>query len=250
VAQPAAYRIDTLVLQDPHVYPMLVLCLGDQTAALNVIVHNRLSGDTSPMDGYLDLSPVLYFNRPPEPGQSSGLDLVFAACTAPADGSMCDGSAAVRSTGSARERTGGSCVDAAQIVATTNAAYGRDDINRPSAPCFEGDEGTLLLDIAGNLITLHDGRIAGTLVADGIMTGLLSGFISQAEADRTLIKLPTLVTAVTLGSLLAGDPACCATDANMDGVIDHDDRDRGPDGETLGWYFYFDFTAVEVPYVD
>jgi cysteine-rich repeat protein len=249
-AQPTAFRIDSLVLQDPHVFPTLIVCLGDQTAALNAIVHNRLDGDTTPMDGFLDLSPVLVFDPlQTQPERTSTLDVVFASCTAPAETSTCDGSAGVRSAGTVRNRAGGSCVDGAQIVATTTAAYGRDDIDRPSAPCFMGGADALILDIGGSLIELHDGRVAGVLVQNGIMTGLLSGFISQTAADRTLIQLPPPIsTSVTLGSLLAGDPACCWTDVNMDGVVDHDDRDLGPDGVTRGWYFYFNFTAVEVPY--
>ncbi len=83
-----------------------------------------------------------------------------------------------------------------------------------------------------------------------MVDGLLSGFVSQDEADGILVQLPALGVPVTLGSLLAGDPSCCETDVNKDHVIDHDDRDVGPDGHTIGWWFYFNFTAVAVPYTE
>src|SRR5262249_21938091 len=123
------------------------------------------------------------------------------------------------------------------------------DINRPAAPCFVDTLDLIPADVNGTIVKLTDAHVAGVLIQEGIMTGLLSGFISQDDADNTLVSLPApLSTQVTLGSLLAGDEASCEPDHNKDGILDHDARDVGPDGHTTGWYFYFNFTAVQVPY--
>jgi hypothetical protein len=177
------------------------------------------------------------------------LDVVLAACTAPAETTVCNGANAKRSMTNARNRRDGSCVDVSRITSTTSAAYDRSDIDEPSAPCFGSDSGELLLDLNGTLIAMSGARLAGVFVDGGVATGLLLGFVSQSEADATKIVLPqALGITVTLGSLLAGDRTCCETDFDKNGIIDHDDRDVGPDGHTVGWWFYLNFTAVAVPY--
>jgi hypothetical protein len=254
LVQPAltAFRIDSLVLQDPHVFPDYLICLGDQTNALNRVLADRLNGDTSPTDGKLDTSPVLVFQAfQTQPGASMAVDVVFASCTAPAATTTCDGAGAPRDAATARNRAGGLCVDLSRLESTTNPAYDRSDIDRPAAPCFATEPTSLVLDAGGAQIPLTDARLAGVFSSAGITDGLLSGFVSQADADVIVVQLPDpLAISVPLGSLLAGDPSCCITDANKDGVIDHDDRDVGPDGRTVGWYFYFNFTAVLVSYVE
>jgi hypothetical protein len=51
-----------------------------------------------------------------------------------------------------------------------------------------------------------------------------------------------------LYDVLAGGimPGSCSVGATPIG----DDRDVGPDGTTQGWWFYVNFTAVKVPFVD
>ena len=70
-----------------------------------------------------------------------------------------------------------------------------------------------------------------------LVNGLLRGFLAETTAEATLLpaSLP-LVGGQPLSLLLPGGDSSCA---------DHDGRDTR--SGTLGWWFYLNFTAVEVP---
>jgi hypothetical protein len=120
-------------------------------------------------------------------------------------------------------------------IATASAAGG--------ASCFASDAETITIDISGILITLQDARIAARYSgspATGLVNGIVRGFISEADADATVLpdSLP-IVGGQPLSSLLPGGSGNCASG---------DDRDVGPDGSTVGWYFYLNFAATARPY--
>ncbi len=70
----------------------------------------------------------------------------------------------------------------------------------------------------------------------------MRGFLKQSDANALTIDLSAIGDGmVTMSSLLAGGNGSCMTD--------HSDKDTGPNGEP-GWYLYFNFTAVSVPYTD
>ena len=76
-----------------------------------------------------------------------------------------------------------------------------------------------------------------------LTNGLLMGFITEANADVTLLPAGTpLVGGDPLSSILPGGTGNCS------GI---DAREIGPDGAggtTLGWWLYLNFTAPQVPY--
>jgi hypothetical protein len=69
---------------------------------------------------------------------------------------------------------------------------------------------------------------------------LLVGFISQADADATILpdSLP-LVNGQRLSSLLAGGTGACPNYS-----------DKDVDNAVVGWWFYLNFTAPKVPWID
>jgi hypothetical protein len=109
----------------------------------------------------------------------------------------------------------------------------------PTTPCFTSPTGTLTLDLGGVPVTLRDvalsARFAGDPV-DALADGLLRGFISETDANNTILP-PTLplIGGQTLSSLLPGGSGSCAT---------HSDKDV-LDGVT-GWWFYLNFPASRV----
>ncbi|MFN2166498.1 MAG: hypothetical protein ACK2U9_09575, partial [Anaerolineae bacterium] len=78
--------------------------------------------------------------------------------------------------------------------------------------------------------------------ATGLVTGLLAGFMTESYANSTTVDLPVIGT-VTMGSLLPGGTGYSCT-----APMNYDDRDVALDGLTTGWWFYMDFTAVQVAY--
>jgi hypothetical protein len=88
-------------------------------------------------------------------------------------------------------------------------------------------------------VTLHDAQIAAKFNADPATTlsnGLVRGFLSEADADATIIPPSNpLIGSQPLSSLLPGGSGNCEP---------HSDKDV--DGDTVGWWFYFNFTAARV----
>jgi hypothetical protein len=102
---------------------------------------------------------------------------------------------------------------------------------------------TITIDLGGIPITLRDAQIAATYVgtpASNTTNGLLRGFISETEANATILpsSLP-LVGGQRLSSLLPGGMGNCST---------RDDRDTN--AGVRGWWFYLNFTAPLVPWLD
>ena len=121
---------------------------------------------------------------------------------------------------------------------------------RPTPPCASSVSvcpscapASLSFDLAGISVPLEAAQLSATYnaaPATGLTNGLLMGFLSEATADSILLPatLP-LVGGQPLSFVLPGGPGNCSLG---------DDRDTGPDGSTPGWWFYFNFTAVEVTY--
>lgn len=241
---PTAFRITSLDIRDPHVFLLVIIACLDSTDTLNGLINDTFVQDTV-VPGILDASYLLIF-RPLDPAGSGGtLDFAIGAeCTAPAASTTCDVNPAT--VLAPLDYTNNSGVGAppclAPLAGTTNGSY-TPPIATPNQPCFVTDPETLTLDLGGILFTLQDAQLAGSYQgspATGIIDGLGLGFVS--EADAALITIPAgipVVGGLPLTNLLPGGSGNCSSS---------DDRDLGPDGTTLGWWFYFNFTATEVPY--
>ena len=78
--------------------------------------------------------------------------------------------------------------------------------------------------------------------ATGMSNGVLRGFISETDANNVVLPADMpIIGGDPLSVLLPGGAGCCAG---------HDARDYGLDGTTLGWWFYFNFPAAKVTWVD
>ncbi len=177
-----------------------------------------------------------------EPLRQSGatdLELVFAACTAPAGPTTtCSAGGGTRLPAHANNQATGTCLG---VLAGTTAHVYSPAVGAVSGPCFVSDPRDLTISLAGVNITLKNGQVAGTYNANpatGMTDGLLRGFISEADADATIIPLPFLGD-TPLSRLLPGGWGNCSS---------YSDKDTGPDGKTVGWYFYLNFTAAKNPW--
>src|SRR5262249_17926142 len=111
----------------------------------------------------------------------------------------------------------------------------------PAAPCFASAPTTIKVSFLGTDITLVDARGAATYDGDELQSGLIRGFMSQADAEALQLTIPNYGTH-SIASFLYGGGSC-----HDDGSMG--DMDRGPEGE-LGWYIYLRFEAVKVPYYE
>jgi cysteine-rich repeat protein len=240
---PTAFRFSDLDLRDPHVYIDFLGCqdVTDTPLAgfsVNGELQTNIQTDDD-ADGQLDLSPVLVF-RPftQMTGASTALEVHFAECTAPMSSTTCGPGSDPPVDATATNQGAGTCLQ--PITGTTYGPY-TPDITNTSAPCFVSTNATVSLDLAGTTITLRDAQVAATYVGNPAMTmtnGLLRGFITEADADATVVAVP-LLGDMPLSRLLPGGTGSCST---------HDDRDTNMG--MSGWWFYLNFPAGRVPWTD
>jgi hypothetical protein len=169
------------------------------------------------------------------------MDFVVAECTAPMSSTTCtvsDPADVIASTFT--NMSTGSCLG---TLPNTVRPYS-PAVTQPQGPCFVSDAETISISIGDIPITLSNARIAARWSGsppNQLLNGLIRGFISETDADATILpdSLP-VVGGQTLSSILPGGTGNCAG---------HSDMDVGPDNEP-GWYFYLNFGAAAVPYTE
>ncbi len=233
-----AFRMSTLELRDPHVFQSVVGCedLTDMpSAALGFPSINQAISDDITMDGtdadmFLDLSFLLIFRGPAQPGASGRMDVGLGDCLT---STSCDPSATAppAQTTTYASMANGTCMAAYPGTTTTLDPPYMPSITNSTSPCWVSAPLTFTMDVAGNAVVLNDAQVAATWMgnpATSLVNGLVRGFLSEADAAATMIM------GFPLTNFLApGTGACNA----------HDDRDTGLDGTTMGWWFYMNFTA-------
>lgn len=241
--QAAAFRFGDLDLRDPHVFVNAFTCVDVTDTPLlgfsvNGELQRRVQTDTDG-DGQLDLSYLVEFLPLDRTQPANLLDFGGAACSAPLAGTACTPVLASALAGDAQLAPAAGCL--APLPGTVRPYA--PAVASPGAPCFVSPTGTLALDLGGIPVTLREVALSATFVGDpgdALATGLLRGFISEADADATILpaSLP-LVGGRPLSSLLPGGTGSCAL---------HNDKDV-LEGVT-GWWFYLAFPASRVPLVD
>ena len=233
-----SYRIDSLTLHDPHVWANFIGC-SDLTSQLNTSQQSALQDD-SDQDGFLDASFVLrLLPLDQSDGAMEESDLAFGpSCYAPATSGICIAGGSTTFVTTYISQTSGTCL--APIAGTTRATYGA--LNSPGAPCFATAATTVNVSLSGIPLALHDTRVAATYSATpatNLTSGLLFGFVTQADADATILSasLP-VIGGKPLSAVLAGGTNACPAFSDMD-----------TNNAVAGWWFYFDFTATQVDYV-
>ncbi len=254
VIPPTAFRMTDLDLREPHIYVRIPFTgcrdltdrsfsvFGTPVDSVNKQLQDaiQLDGDG---DGLLDLSFVIVF-RPLEQASAGGtLDFYSAACTAPASSTSCSPGGDVPDTASYTNQAAGTCLD---IVPMSVRPY-TPAVATPGAPCFVTAPITIAISLGGGVtVPLENAQIAGSYVgapATDLSNGLLRGFLTEANADATLLpaSLP-VIGGDPLSSILAGGAGSCTR---------RDDRDDlDGDGVKDGWWFYMNFPATEVPWAE
>lgn len=247
LAQPVsaavtAFRFSDLDLRDPHLFVSFIGCRDFTDTQLagysfngQLQTHIQTDGDG---DGKLDENFVLVFD-PVDPSASTSQLIYESAlsCTAPLASTTCDGNTGVAIPLTVTQQAGGTCLAA---LAGTTRPY-TPAITSSSAPCFVTAPFALAMQVGGIPLPLTSVQIGGTFSGsptDHLVNGLMRGFLSQADADATILpaSLP-LVGGQPLSKMLAGGTGACPTYS-----------DKDVNGGVSGWWFYFNFSAVAVPY--
>ena len=236
-----AYRVDWMELRDPHLFYRIFFTCSDITSNVNDQMADSINNDTDDTpDGILNLSLVI-ITRPLEQSTpyTGNADIAVAACTDPPETTVCDEDPATPIQATQLTNTAdGTCL--APYPGTTGG------YNPPVEPtvappvCLATTYLDVVLNLGGVLVVMHDTEVSATYVGDpaeSLISGMLRGFIPYDEAQTTMVDLGFLGTH-PLSDLLR--PDACG---------DGDDMDVGLDGSTPGWWFYLNFTAVEVPWV-
>jgi cysteine-rich repeat protein len=240
IAVPA-FRVSELALRDPHVYADVLACRDLTDVDFLGFSVNKEVRDSVTVDGdgngLLDLSPTLVFRSFSQTAGSQSVELHFANCTAPQSSTLCRPSneQAIRATATNMNAT--QCLT---FIPNTVRPY-IPAIVSSSAPCFVTDAVSLTIDLAGIQVTLRDARVAATYggsPATALTNGLLMGFLSEADANATILPatLPVL-GGRPLSTVLPGGSGNCA------GVTDKDENNG-----VQGWWFYLNFAANRVPW--
>ena len=240
-----AFRMNDLDVRDPHVYVDFIGCRDvTDTQLVGFSVNNELQtniqtdGDG---DGLLDLSIALVFRQFSQAGGTTqDVELHFPDCTAPMSSTVCTASGSQVVMATATNMASGTCL---MPLPGTVRPYS-PAVSTPSGPCFVTSAVTVTIDLGGIPITLRDARIAGTYVGNPATTlsnGLLMGFISEADANATIIpdSFP-LVGGEPLSSLLPGGAGNCRTSGGF--------SDKDVNNGVMGWWFYLNFPAARRPF--
>ena len=233
LAEDGLFRITTLQLQDPHFFWAAAGCTDVTNAIFNQPLQTLILNDSNG-DGALDLSEMLLL-VPLDPSAAIGsATLTQDHCMPPVSSPTClpDPSAPSYAL---TYRNVASGPGLGPVPGTTNPGYG--SINMPSGPCFVSDPQTIVLQLGDWSFAFRDAQIAAQYSgtpASGLVTGLMRGFLTEADAAVTLVPASApLLGGTPLRSLLQDGTGCTA----------FSDEDTGPSGEK-GWWFYFNFTAL------
>jgi hypothetical protein len=246
LAPAEVFRLSDLDLRDPHLYVTvpIVGCFDftDQDfpfglgQSFNGQLQAAITGDSEP-DGLLDSSFLLEYRPFDEAAAGLRVDLGNGLCTAPMAGTTCaPDPASVPQTALYDGQAAGSCLGA--LDGTTHPPY-TPEVASVAGPCFVSAPRRVVFDLNGVVLPLTDLQIAGDWTATpvtGFATGLMRGFLSEAEAATVLLPagLP----------IVGGDPITVLLPGGAGNCAGHDDRDTRLG--ISGWWFYFNFPADAV----
>lgn len=247
-APPVAFRFSDLDLRDPHMWVSFLGCRDVTDVPLGGFSVNGAMQDEIQTDGdssgHLDFSPLLLFRSYDQSAATQPIEVHFATCTAPMAGSSCS-PGTVKVLATATNMSAGNCLSP---VAGTVHGYS-PAITSTNAPCFVTSAITLTVALAGIPITLHDAKIAATYVgnpANDLVNGLLRGFVSEADANATMVPTSSpIIGGQPLSTLLAGGDPPGNGGKNCAAFSDKDTNNG-----VSGWWFYLNFSGTRVPWSD
>ncbi len=248
-----AYRITDLRLRDPHVFTNLsgMAPCTDVTdtgivvpplinvPSINQLIADRIAGDTQPADGYYDLSLLLLF-RPLDQTAGTGARVDWAVGRCAVGSTSCDLDPAYTPIPVSYTNAATGTV-LSPITGTTSPAVYAPPITLPGSPGFSTTEFAFTLNLGTTPLPLSGIRVGASYAgnpATTLQNGLILGFLAESDASVLMVSTPT--GPVPLSALLPGGAGSCMTA--------YSDKDVGPDSVTPGWWFYYNFTAMEVTY--
>ncbi|MGE0791680.1 MAG: DUF4215 domain-containing protein [Sandaracinaceae bacterium] len=245
-ASATAFRLTDMALGDPHAFAEIVIFCSDITGQLNMQLRNAITMDGDMMGdpgyGELDLNFLLVFRPLNQAGAGGMLDLVDASCTAPEASTSCTRmmSTPPLATATYTNTMSGST---ACITATGVRPYPMP-VSLPMPPCFATAPQPVTINLSGISINLRDAQIGASYVgtpATTLANGLIKGFITEADADATIIPASiALVGGMPLSAVLRGGTGNCMSGSDMDTHPTFG----------AGWWFYINFPARVVPYTE
>ncbi len=250
---PTAFRMTDLDLRDPHVFVVPLVGCADVTDtpiagfAVNPQIQTQIQMDGDG-DGVLDLSPTLVFRPLNQAGASQLMELHFARCTIPFANPTCRQGTTLPVVAQSTNMTAGMCLSPLantlhMPMPPMSPVYSPAVTSTP-ASCFVTSPVSVTITLSGIPVPLRDTRIAATYSgnpAQTLLNGLLMGFISEADANTTILpaSLP-LIGGKPLSIVLpGGDPA--GPDRNCAAFSDKDTNNG-----VVGWWFYLNFSATRV----
>ncbi len=214
--EPLAFRLATISFQDPRLFNGSL----DVTPEVNGAVRTALTGDSSPMDGFVDLSIVIFFDPLDQAAASTPVAVATAQCTMPLASTVCTSIGS--ELGTAVNASAGTCLGP---IADT-IPMGRI-VSTPTAPCFSAALSNVLeLGVGGAVVPLRYTQLGAQYVGDParqLATGLIRGFLTEADALAARIGDRDLTTVLRAS---------------------HRDVFEG----VPGWWLYLGFTASPVAY--
>jgi len=240
-AQSTAFRYSDLDLRDPHIF-VFVSFFGcnDVTdtntfgASLNSQIQTQIQSDSNG-DGYLDSSSLVEFLPLDQSLATNLIDSGSANCTAPMATTSCGPITSSGIAGDAALMSAGQCLSpSAGTVRPYNPA-----ITSPGGPCFTSPTANIQVNLGGIAVTLRDAQFAATFVgnpATSLANGLVRGFLTETDANNTLIPATyPVIGGQPVSSILPGGQGNCAAHSDVD-------MHNG----VRGWWFYLNFTAPQV----
>ncbi len=248
-AEPVAFRFDDLDVKDPHMFANVIGCM-DLTdldlfgrKGVNPLLQENISADADDDDDdFLDLSMAhVFLPLNQTPGESTPSYLVLPDCTSP--NSCVLPSGGQKTEGDATNQSSGKCVS----IEPGSLQNGTNGVVEPTGSagnaCYVADVDAVTLSLGGINIILESAEIGGEWVglpATQIRDGMLKGFMTEQNADATII--PEGLTGIDsvdgepVSSLLRGGTNSC-----KGGTSDKDMLNGVP-----GWWFYLKFSALKV----
>ena len=242
-AAPTAFRFTDLDWRDPHFYINFIGCrdVTDTPLAgfsMNGNLQTSIQTDANG-DGRLDANYILIFDPLDQAAPIGAMSLLVGECSAPMSGTSCWPGVAPAQYPMTATNMASTCLG---TIPTTTHGY-TPAVTTTSAPCFVTDLQTAVLNVGGIVLTLSDMSIAATYVgnpATSLVNGLLRGFLSEADANNTVLPASwPLIGGQALSSVLPGGTGCCAAFSDKD-------TNHG----VVGWWVYLNFTATKVPLYD
>jgi hypothetical protein len=214
---PEAFRIDSISLRDPHLFAFLGTCMDgtDPPGVLGIFSANgelsTLLNNDGDGDGFLDLNLLAVFRSLHQPPFAGGnLDIATGECTPPVGGETCGPDANPPQVAAYTNQTSGLCsVPLPGTSGPNNTGSYTPGIGTPGAPCFSTTPVNITFPFGLFTLPLQDVRAGATYVgspANQLADGLLSGFLSESDANSILLPMTIPIIGASRGSLPQAAP--------------------------------------------